>query len=136
MQLRYDDGAGQTIISEFGTAKSITLGRDGSCDIVLHDENASRRHCEIRLWHDDYVLKDLKSQNGTCVNHSPITVVELKPGDVIEIGDSSLFFEVKEPQGTTAAFLAVEEDMSAGKGYGTILRNIVNDMDGGDSSKS
>jgi pSer/pThr/pTyr-binding forkhead associated (FHA) protein len=136
MQLRYEDGAGQTIITEFGTAKAITLGRDRSCDILIHDEQASRIHCEIRLWQDDYVLKDLKSQNGTCVNDSPITVVDLKAGDVIKIGDASLFCEIKELHGNTTAFLAIEEDMDAGKGYGTILRKILTDIDKGDSSES
>jgi hypothetical protein len=34
------------------------------------------------------------------------------------------------------AFLAIEEDMDAGKGYGTILRKILTVIDKGDSSES
>ena len=132
MQLRYEDGTGQTIITELGSAESITVGRDNSCDIVLPDEKASRRHCEIRLWQDDYIAKDLKSQNGTYVNDEVITVVELKAGDAIRIGSTTLFFEVKEPVGNTTAFREVEEEMEEGKGYRTILRKIVKDINEGD----
>ncbi len=132
MQLRYEDGVGQTMITELGTAESITLGRDSSCDIMIQDEKASRRHCEIRLWQEEYVVKDLKSQNGTYVNDELIGVVELKAGDIIRIGSSSVFFEVKEPVGNTTAFREVEEEMEEGKGYRTILRKIVKDINEGD----
>lgn len=133
MQLRYKDATGQIVMIQLETAESLTVGRDSTCDIVIQDEKASRKHCEIRLWQDDYVIKDLKSQNGTRVNDELIGVLQLNPGDVIKIGSTSVFFEVKTPVGDTTAFREVEEEMQEGKGYRTILRKIVKDINEGDS---
>ena len=45
---------------------SITLGRDEECGLVVHEEQASRRHCTIERKHDKFVLID-HSTNGTYV---------------------------------------------------------------------
>ena len=45
---------------------SITLGRDEECGLVVHEDQASRRHCTIERKHDKFVLVD-HSTNGTYV---------------------------------------------------------------------
>lgn len=45
---------------------SIVLGRDGSCDIVIADRNASRQHARIECRRDKFFLVD-QSTNGTSV---------------------------------------------------------------------
>jgi adenylate cyclase len=45
---------------------SITLGRDDTCGMVVHEEQASRLHCTIERKHDKFVLVD-HSTNGTYV---------------------------------------------------------------------
>jgi len=45
---------------------SITLGRDESCGMMVHEEQASRLHCTIERKHDKFVLVD-HSTNGTYV---------------------------------------------------------------------
>jgi len=45
---------------------TITLGRDEQCGLVVHEEQASRRHCTIERKHDKFVLVD-HSTNGTYV---------------------------------------------------------------------
>ena len=43
-----------------------SIGRDEGCNLVVHDEQASRQHCTIERRKDKFVLKDV-STNGTYV---------------------------------------------------------------------
>lgn len=72
----------------------LLVGRESSCDIVLHDINASRTHAELtfdtqnNLW----IITDLGSTNGTFVNGREITSEALYPSDRITIGTTNLVF--------------------------------------------
>jgi two-component system NtrC family sensor kinase len=69
------------------------VGRDSSCDIRLHDSEASRTHAELRPTSDGaFALVDLASSNGTLVNGRLITQHPLASGDRIEIGGTLLIF--------------------------------------------
>ena len=70
----------------------IVIGRGQDCDLVLEDDNASRRHCQVRKWAGFYKLEDLQSKNGTFVNGMKVTVADLAEGDLISIGDQTLLF--------------------------------------------
>ena len=74
---------------------SLVVGRTADCDLVVHDSAASRRHVEITAHDDGFSWKDLGSTNGTRVNGRRMLEGELKPGDVIEVGNTSLRLEVK-----------------------------------------
>jgi pSer/pThr/pTyr-binding forkhead associated (FHA) protein len=77
--------------------RTVTIGRDPSCDIVVNDPYASPQHCIIempvgyRLWR----VRDLGSTNGTFVLSQlsawevPLPVIGwkwLRSGDVLVIG--------------------------------------------------
>ena len=68
------------------------MGRHPECDIRLDDPASSRRHAEIRHAAGRWSLVDLSSTNGTLVNGSPVTEVELQTGDRITIGQTVLEF--------------------------------------------
>lgn len=73
-----------------------TLGRSRQCDVVLNDPNVSRQHAEIRPRGGSWVLSDLGSTNGSCLNGRRIDSPEvLKRGDEIELGTSALTFELE-----------------------------------------
>lgn len=72
------------------------LGRTKG-DIIFEDPKISRKHCLIEvLGSGVYYLKDLASSNGTFLNHSPVTVSKLEPGDLIRIGDTTLKFYISK----------------------------------------
>jgi hypothetical protein len=72
----------------------VTLGRSRQCDVVLSDPNVSREHAEIRPRGGSWVLSDLGSTNGSCINGRRIDRPEVvKPGDEIELGQSVIRFE-------------------------------------------
>jgi pSer/pThr/pTyr-binding forkhead associated (FHA) protein len=124
MRLRYLKNDGTPAELTLGE-RPITIGRNPDSDIILMDEKASRIHCGIRLWDGEYYLKDLKSRNGTYVNGRSVEVATLKPGDQIRIGHTEIFFE--GDTGPTTALHEIKGEMEMGKGYSTILRQIVDD---------
>jgi hypothetical protein len=71
------------------------LGRSRDCDIVLDDPNVSRHHAEVRPSGGSWIVNDLGSTNGVKVNGRRIRGPEsLKRGDVIELGTSSVTFDL------------------------------------------
>ena len=74
----------------------VTIGRSRQCDVVLNDPNISRQHAEIRPRGGSWVLSDLGSTNGSCINGRRIDQPEvIKPGDEIEVGTSLMRFELE-----------------------------------------
>jgi hypothetical protein len=46
-------------------SSSLTIGRDGGCDVVIPDRQVSRYHARISQRADGILLEDLGSKNGT-----------------------------------------------------------------------
>lgn len=126
MRLRYSKPDGTQMEFHLGD-QPITIGRSPEADIVLLDEKVSRIHCGVRLWDGEFYIKDLKSRNGTWVNNQRVEVTKLKPGDVIRVGSTLLHFELDPEIGTRTAINEIEGKFEVGKGYTTILREIVAD---------
>ena len=66
--------------------RTITIGRNPDCDIVLNDRQVSRVHARI-TWHEDhYEVEDLASKNGTHLNGRDVAGPQaLHDGDEIQI---------------------------------------------------
>ena len=88
------------VISDFKTTevicgeKQIYLGRKETNDFVLNDDGVSRIHAYISYERHRHVLHDAGSLNGTLVNKKPISSCELKDGDKILIGSTTLTYKV------------------------------------------
>jgi hypothetical protein len=65
----------------------VTIGRGSDCDVVLPERQVSRYHAEIERDDGGYLLRDLGSKNGTCVNGQEVRdkPYRLKDGDEIQI---------------------------------------------------
>lgn len=73
------------------------IGR-GKVDIPLDDSHASRRHASLEIYGSTCVLlKDLGSTNGTRVNGRSVVSVELKDGDIIELGTTKIVVTIGAP---------------------------------------
>jgi pSer/pThr/pTyr-binding forkhead associated (FHA) protein len=130
MLLRYTKKDGTQMEFELGE-RPITIGRSPEADVVVLDEKVSRIHCGIRLWDGEFYIKDLKSRNGTYLNDQLIEVAKLKQGDRIRVGSVLLSFELDPVKHSDVALQEVEEEMAQGKGYSTILHEIVGNMEPG-----
>jgi len=135
LRIRYTDPDGQ--LTELLLAdQPITVGRSPDADIITLDERASRMHCSVRIWDGEYYVKDLKSKNGTYLNHQRVEMAKIKPGDKIRLGNSILHVDDKKSPGTDTTISSVQDEMSEGKGYKTILREIVRNTESGPPQKS
>lgn len=74
-------------------ADPVTIGRSQKCHVIIHDQKASREHCEVRKRDGGFLLVDLKSRNGTSVNGASVSEKALVAGDRIEIGIAFIRFE-------------------------------------------
>ena len=74
----------------------ITIGREDGNTIQLNDERVSRFHAKIQQDHEQIVLTDLESTNGTKVNGEEIQLRILRFGDLLSIGRSVLLFGSRE----------------------------------------
>ncbi len=70
----------------------INIGRRSSNDLVLDDPMVSRDHIQLRAESGRFYLFDLGSKAGTTINNFPASNIALKPGDVIQIGQTRMIF--------------------------------------------
>jgi len=69
----------------------ITLGRGGSCTLVLEDDYASTKHAKLCPTEDGWLLEDLGSTNGTYLGRERVTrPSRVPPGTPIKIGTTVL----------------------------------------------
>jgi hypothetical protein len=66
----------------------LQIGRGPQCELRLSDDSVSRAHAELFYLGDDWILRDLRSTNGTTVNGWRIsTEAVVRPGDVVAFGN-------------------------------------------------
>jgi FHA domain len=73
-----------------GAQEELVIGRHHDCDVVLPSLNVSRLHARLYFRDGRWILRDLESTNGTCVNGASVGRSELRPGDEITIGSHRL----------------------------------------------
>jgi two-component system NtrC family sensor kinase len=71
---------------------TVSIGRDSSNLVQLHDTGVSRQHAEIRRVDNRFLLVDLNSSNGTLVNGKRIQEHWLVSGDQIQMGRTLMLF--------------------------------------------
>lgn len=80
------------ILEPLPIGEYLTIGRDGGNQLALPDDCVSSRHIRIEKKSLGFVLRDLRSRNGTYVNGVQIQEAILRHNDRIQIGNSILIF--------------------------------------------
>lgn len=75
-----------------GGQDTYVIGRQGVCDILIEDPQASRQHAQIVREGDGWAIADLDSTNGTLLNGKPVTHSRLKNGDVVVVGSTTISY--------------------------------------------
>ena len=94
-----------------------SIGRAPDNTIMLTDEKASRHHCVLELQPDkSWVLRDLKSRNGTFLRGDHVLETPLQYGETFQIGLAklSLFSEESSAFETKNAMDAIPESARPG----------------------
>lgn len=71
-----------------------TIGRSQATDTGLGDPYVSRTHCQVEVRDGKIRLSDMGSASGTLVNGQRVSEIELKPGDVVRIGNTELRLQI------------------------------------------
>lgn len=82
----------------------VTIGRAPDCDVVIDNLGVSRVHAQIERTGDVYILRDLKSNNGTYVRGEKIQRHNLNTADEFFLGKHSITFFCDEQE------ISTEED--------------------------
>lgn len=93
---------GEELVYALEQGRSVTLGRDASNTIVLASQFVSKRHALVSWTARGLRIEDQDSANGLTVNGLTVHAAQLSSGDVIQIGDQRLVYEV-EGQDTAPA---------------------------------
>jgi Inner membrane component of T3SS, cytoplasmic domain len=90
--------AGNDVGTHFSVAfVDCTLGRGEDVDIRIRDRAVSRRHARLYREQKKSMLVGLNATNGVFVNGKRIdAAIELKDGDIVELGQTMLRFESGE----------------------------------------
>ena len=72
---------------------TVRLGRARDNDVVLVDDKVSRHHGQMSIRLGMLVYTDLGSTNGSYLNGSAVTEIALGPGDVLQLGSSTVTIE-------------------------------------------
>ena len=87
------DGKKWSDVFRLMPGRTVTIGRSPTNQIVIKEEQASRKHAEIFLSDGNWTVRDLKSRNGTAVGDERVTGDRpLHPGDVIWIANTQMAF--------------------------------------------
>ena len=90
LQVLEKDSTARTLPLPAGT---VTIGRDSTCNIVLDDNKASRKHAQITWDGMEYYVTDLGSRNGTYLENTKLLpgMAEVwKQNQNLRIGDTWL----------------------------------------------
>src|SRR5262245_33453920 len=93
--LRVLEGPERGQVFELGDRSVVVLGTEPDCDLVLSDDTVSRRHAELQISAEGYLLRDLGSTNGTTL--AGVRVREVLLGDSpppFELGQTKLQLEL------------------------------------------
>lgn len=67
-------------------SNEFSLGRHPDNTGCIDDQGISRYHAKIHRNNAEFAIEDLNSSNGTYVNGNPITRIDLKNGDTLQLG--------------------------------------------------
>lgn len=113
MQLVVQSGAEPGRTYDLAAGRKIMLGRQSGNDVVVPDEQVSRKHAEVEHRDGSLIVTDLNSSNGTFVNGTRIGSPQtLRNGDTVQVGTTVL--KVTQVQGAASPQPSGYEQPAAG----------------------
>ena len=76
--------------------RKLSIGRSDDCNIVLQDNSASKVHAHLMVRDKHVLIQDNHSTNGIYLNRDQINRASIKPGDIVEMGDSCFLLHYQQ----------------------------------------
>jgi two-component system cell cycle response regulator len=68
----------------------VILGRATNATVRLEDDGISRNHAKVVMRGNELWIEDMASQNGTFINGEKVSTQQLKDGDKIQVGATTI----------------------------------------------
>jgi serine/threonine protein kinase len=91
-QLKVMSGPDTGRVFRLVDGQTLAIGRGETTGTQLRDARVSRVHCQVQVDAGKYELIHASTSGSTFVNGHAVTHHELKPGDLIRVGDTELRF--------------------------------------------
>ena len=108
-------------IYEFALERT-TVGRGSQNTLTIHDPSVSNNHCEVFVYNEDVIVRDLGSSNGTFVNGERLHNQQrpLKAGQTVKFGAVAARLELAErPLADTTTEMTAFHASDRGQGKAT-----------------
>ncbi len=100
---------------------TFVVGRDKSCDVVIHGESLSRRHARLVLRGSEWFVEDLGSKNGTRINGQTVgSMLPFTTEDQLQFGEvKAVLVQRKDPPSVTVkpAYMVMQNTKERGVIY-------------------
>src|SRR5581483_268607 len=117
------------------TDQVVSIGRDTTSKIRLHDTEVSRRHAELRQADGAYLVVDLGSANGTFVNNQKVQQAALQAGDHVAVGQTVLVYSTGRAEATVLTGELAEKISLISRGDLELSGAIIKTIDEAESSR-
>lgn len=94
-QLMISEGPDKGRSFDLVEGETLIVGRGSASDTQINDPQVSRVHCHLYVDAENAVVLDQGSAAGTTVNGQPISQHQLQPGDVIQLGETQLCYQIR-----------------------------------------
>jgi serine/threonine protein kinase len=91
-QLQVISGPDTGRVFPLAEGQTLTIGRGETTGTQLRDARVSRLHCQVQVDGGKFLLMHSSASGTTLVNGQSVTNHELRPGEVIRIGDTEMRF--------------------------------------------
>ncbi len=91
-QLQVISGPDTGRVYPLAEGQTLTIGRGETTGTQLRDARVSRLHCQVQVDGGKFMLIHSSASGTTLVNGQSVTNHELRPGEVIRIGDTEMRF--------------------------------------------
>ena len=97
LTVKYRDKRGLDQTKVF--TRTFVIGRDHLCDLQMEEDCVSRQHVKVVLEKGAWIIRDLKSSNGSYLNNQRINTHRLDENGRLQLGNQGpiLDFEIQAP---------------------------------------
>ncbi|MFS4459642.1 sigma 54-interacting transcriptional regulator [Bdellovibrio sp. HCB2-146] len=75
----------------------MTIGKDDHCQLQLNGEDIADRHARLELRDQNFLVRDLRTSQGTYLNEARVMEAFLQEGDTLRIGSYEMIFTKELP---------------------------------------